>query len=201
MEDRAARRLLTTSSMARNPVIRRGRRGAAGHAALIALSCVAACGPRPGPPAADSCDGPRADGISTLSVGPSSGFGDYHAWIDGDVPSTTSGGQGAPMLVLRIAVAGATPPSCLQQSTAVEVAPFAGAAFELAGRDATPRKTYAQPDGSRLTDNIYVVLDFLGASLKVTTTVGAATVTRVLGVTPPDMSAGVDLGAFDAGHD
>ena len=81
-------------------------------------------------------------------------------------------------------------------------------ASERIGGDSVPRNTYVQPDGSRATHDLYIVLDY-GYGFQgytVTTTVGGLTVSHQLGVPPMpaiDMSASVhDLSAVDlAGHD
>jgi hypothetical protein len=177
------------------PIYRR-RRSRLGYAGLIAMSLLAACGPN-GPPSPDSCDGARADGITSLSIGPSQAVGGdkFQPWVDGQMAHFVSGGQGFPMLLVRVDIAGPAPPSCLLQQTVVKATNLYGPGGEQVGHDSVPRKTYSQPDGSRATDDIYVVVDYSYAQgYEITTTVGSMTVTRQLGMEPlplPDQSATV----------
>lgn len=170
--------------------------------AVIALSLLSACGPPSGPPAADSCNGASSDGVTSLSIGPSKERDAvYRPFSDGEQAPLVSGGQGARMLVVRLAVAGPNPPSCLTQFTQVSGVQSDGSSIGL-GHDAVPRKTYAQPDGSRVTDDLYVVLDYFSSpSMAVSATVGALSDTRHLGAPPPDLSVPVDLAPADLGHD
>jgi hypothetical protein len=201
--------LLTDDVMSCMSRIHRRRRSRLGYAALIAMSLLAACGPS-GPPSPDSCDGARADGITSLSIGPSKAVGGdkFQPWTDGQMAHFVSGGQGFPMLVVRVDVAGPSPPSCLLQQTVVKASNYYGPGGEQVGHDSVPRKTYAQPDGSRATDDIYVVVDYdYNQGYEITTTVGSMTVTRQLGMAPlplrdlsataQDMAAAPDLADHD----
>jgi hypothetical protein len=80
------------------------------------------------------------------------------------------------MLVFRIAVTGAAAPSCLAQQTTVS-----DVELGVIGHDFTPRHTYPLGDGSRVTHNLYIVLDADLDDLEVTTQVGKQSVTRMLG--------------------
>jgi hypothetical protein len=188
--------------MSRNLPFRRFLRSLSGYG-LIAMSLLAACGPPSGPPKPDSCKGARADGITSLTIGPKKlvDSSPFREWSDGDAPTTAYGGQGAPMLVLRIDVAGDAPPSCLSQDTEVWVSNQSYPdGKERLGGDSTPRKTYAQLDGSRATDDVYVVMDYSSsANLSVTTRVGALSVTRTLGFVIHDLAVRVDMPALDLG--
>ncbi len=145
------------------------------------------CGPGFTPPMPDSCTVTSGGDVTSFAIGPG-GDGAFVAWNDGDAPSLVTGGQGATMLVMRIAVRGNQPPTCLAQRTVV--------ANQVS--DATPRTTYAAPDGSRVTKDMYIVLGgFPFGPLDVSTTVAGTTVTRHLGGAPRDLAAPLDLRGAD----
>jgi hypothetical protein len=176
--------LLCDAVVNRNSAIRRREGRSFGHATLIALSLLAACGPGAnGPPPPDSCLSGQSAGVDSVYLQPA---------------GPTTGGQGALMMVLRIGVTGANPPACLAQSTSVEL-DTPPTHFGVGG-SSVPLNTYAQPDGSRLTHDLYVVLSSGGFSARyiITTRVGALSVT---GHYPPlfDMSGAMPVDM--AGHD
>jgi hypothetical protein len=150
-----------------------------GYATLIALSLLAACGPRAnGPPPPDSCLLGQSAGVDSVYLEPA---------------GIATGGQGASMMVLRIGVTGVNPPACLSQSTSIEL-DTPPTHYGVVGGTSVPLNTYAQPDGSRLTHDVYVVLSSggFGARYIITTRVGALSATSPY---PPlfDMSGAIPI--------
>jgi hypothetical protein len=147
----------------------------------LSAGCLPSCGPGGGPPKPDSCSNGSADGIDAVTI---SGPAD-DSFFTGDFPRLAMGGQGATMVVLRIHIAGPNPPSCLAQSTTAlsGISPN----FVFVGHDNTPRATYAQPDGTRATRDMYIVLDTLANEVR--TIVGSHTVFQMVGGSPLDLSA------------
>jgi hypothetical protein len=147
-------------------------------AVLAALSMGGVCGPGPGLPMPDSCaDGARAGTVTSLEIG---GGGDPFApQADGDVTPKVIGAQGGAMVVVRVRLRGPDVPDCLAQRTIV----YAGGGAELA-EEPEALLTYAQPDGSRTTNALYVRMFGMipqgGQPVIVRVIVGALEVTRVL---------------------
>lgn len=159
---------------------------------VAALALLAACGP-PALPSPDSCSDP-ASTVDSFAIGPGGDPAAFSPWSDGDSADVAFGGQGCPMLVMRIAVTGADAPACLAQDTSVR--DERGASL---GHDGKPRQTYAAPDGSRVTRDMYILLEPVErTTIEVQTIVGGTTLTRYLGALPRDLSVPLD-GASDLG--
>jgi hypothetical protein len=171
------------------------KRVIAAAAIMIAMSLSPGCIcnqnalPRP-----DDCQPGSAVGVDSFEIGAGHLDGSFIPWMDGSLPSFAVGGQGSTMLVMRIRISGANPPSCLQQKTVVTVS----SSSSETGRDTTPRKTYEAGSGQRVTDDMYIIIDDnIYGGLTVTTTIGALEVTRHLGKYAPDLSASRDLQPTD----
>jgi hypothetical protein len=85
--------------------------------------------------------------VDTIEIGSSdeSGFFPYH---DGDAAMVVTGGQGAPMMGIRLRLTGASVPACLVQTTE-----YADGAV---GSSSAPLVTYARPDGSHDTRPLWI---------------------------------------------
>jgi hypothetical protein len=160
---------------------------------VVASVLLAACPGPSGPPAPDRCNNGGTSGIDTLTLG--SGFDTWSPYANGDSPLFAVGGQGLTMLVVRLRITGAAAPACLSQTSTVQASDI----HQLVGVDHVARTTYAQADGSRITQPMYIVLEgFFSASspLQLETTVGGLTQSVSLGSLPSD------LGVPDSGtHD
>jgi hypothetical protein len=165
-------------------------------AILIAMSLSSGCScfQTSGPPPPDDCEPGTWAGVDSFEIGNGSSTGAFVPWMDGSAPTFTTGGQGSPMMVMRIRVSGANPTACLAQNTIVKTYNM------VEGRDSTPRKTYEAGSGQRMTDDMYIVVGSEYDPLAVTTTIGALEVTRRLArYALPDLSASLDLRPADLG--
>lgn len=137
-------------------------------------------------------------GIDNLELGPGSDATDeaagFFRYSDGSRGDYLTGGQGLTMIRVRIRVTGAHAPACLGQLTGLSSGSFSR------GSDDVPRVTYAQPDGTRVTHNMFIVLDpsYNDAPNVLTTTVGGLTA-RVMLDQGPDLGipSAHDLGTSD----
>lgn len=170
---------------------------------LLALASSASiCGPGFQPPAPDSCD-PKNDtsGIAAIEIG--SGINDdfqFVPWKDGDVAMSAIGGQGSPMLPVRFRITGSALPECLPQVTQVTALRDSS----RAGGTVAALKTYARPDGSRITKTHYIVLEqylAVESQIALTTTIRAvsSTATRSLFYDRRPADAGPPESCADAG--
>lgn len=146
---------------------------------LIGLSLLEACGPSA--PSPDTCNSPSSDGVDSLEVRGSAGTA-------GSSPQYLTGPQGSPMVIYSIAVGGAQPPWCLQQSTEILDGTTAVA------HDSVPLRTYGDGTDS-VTMAHYVIVNPSGAAtLTVRVTVGSHTSQIETGhFSPPDLSAAAPL--------
>jgi hypothetical protein len=135
---------------------------AAGVWAALASSDPAA---QPDP---DVCDVAGDATISQITFG--SGDGAFVAWQSGEAVDFVEGGQGTPMLPVRMRLEGSQIPACIAQTTSLLFN------ANVIGSEATPLKTYDEGDGSRTTLPLYVVIFDLapgdGEGFQVTATVG-----------------------------
>jgi hypothetical protein len=171
------------------------RRWAAGLLAAVALS---ACPqPPPAPPTTGTCDAPGAGAVSTLEVGYAVELTpDFKALHDGDALRTIWGDQGSEMIPLRLRVAGAAPPACLDQKTTVadeQGAPTSSLSVAV--------PTFAEDDGSRTTHSLYLVLSHSPMVATVTASAGGQQASVTLYRQPPDLGAPDDASATDGAHD
>ena len=123
--------------------------------ALPILGCITGPGCNPdgdGAPEPDRCsDGvTEAAGVVVQTVPRTEPFRPY---AEGDGIEIVGGGQGANMVAVRIRLVGDAAPSCIAQTTEIRDADGAGL-----GMLNVPIRTYQQPDGSRLTEDMWIVL-------------------------------------------
>jgi hypothetical protein len=174
---------------------------------LVLSSLLAGCS-APGLPDADRCTPGSADGVDSFAIGPGKDSEsatdlptDFRPYVANDNGDFVTGGQGFTMLRVRIRVAGHNPPACLAQQTNVDI--LNDAQLETVGSDNVPRRTYPQPDGSRLTKPLYIVVDFgpivYDGQVQISTPVGGKTVSVPLaGFVAPDLGMTVPV---DGGRD
>lgn len=128
-------------------------------------------------PSPDSCAPTQAGQIATLEVGP----GDFTttqafvAWQNDDPVHQVSGGQGSMMMGVRLRVTGPGGlPACLPQVTRL-LGPDGAELQKLT----TSLKTYAAPDGSRVTRTLWVAA-YLPNRFRVEVQAGGLTASRDL---------------------
>ena len=172
------------------------RYDAAMRSCVLVLAMLATGCPRSGVPAPDSCVRGAAGAVTALELGPGGSGEDtpFSPWRDGDVVTPVFGGQGFTMVVLRMRVTGAAPPTCLAQETYVR-----SATSDLASSNASV-KTYA--DGAaRTTHSLFIPASFPapGEPLLVEVHAGGLTVKRSLfsESAPPDQAVPTDLAVRD----
>lgn len=151
----------------------------------LSAGCVPSCGP--GRPSPDSCNSPSVAGVEGISIIGTMG--------EPATPWLLIGPQGSPMVAFRIAVRGARPPSCLDQTTDV----FAGP--RRIAHESLPLRTYATATGA-VTLDYYLVVDSPQPTDTIRVTVGSFTAEAEVSELPRDMSRSlpVDL-AHDAAGD
>ncbi len=126
----------------------RGQLLAACALALTAL----ACGPGSnGPPEPDSCANPRSGDVDGFELGRAQPDEAFVAWETGDVAPRVIGPQGGAMITLRFQLRGAARDCAAQTTTVRDVA------GRLLAQSDVPLQVYAQPDGSLLTENHFMV--------------------------------------------
>jgi hypothetical protein len=166
------------------------------------LGCMfAPCG-NGGPPPPDSCNASTAGDVTAIEIGGGS-FGDAEPFApvdDGGWVHTVTGGQGSPMLPLRLRITGASPPTCLMQSTTVSDRQ----GQRLTGL-ATALATYDDTGGRRATKTFFLIIP--EETISGTIEVVAGGITRRIAFTassydaavPADLAELPDL--LDAGAD
>lgn len=112
------------------------------------------CGPAPGPPDPDDCNGPmlRAP-IDSLELGRGAD-GTFVPIVDGDKVTMTWGPQGGIMLAFRLRVVGDAPPECLQQSTRVT---YMRSGMPVEDTLDLPLRTYDYGARTRTTKQAFVI--------------------------------------------
>jgi hypothetical protein len=116
-----------------------------------------------GPPAEDSCGLPKTGVIDGIVIGHDDPF---VAYSDGDRPQIVIGGQGSPMMGIRLKLTGSSVPDCLSQSTAFEA--------PAQGSNGVPLRTYAGTDGSYNTKALWIP-GYFPYSFNVAVTAGGKT--------------------------
>jgi hypothetical protein len=108
------------------------------------------CGAAPAPDACLGAAQQRSE-IDTVEIG-SPDEAQFQPLEEGAAVQAVRGPQGGDMIPLRLRVAGASPPACLQQSTQV-------VQDQVSGTLSTPLTTYPDAPGTRATRTLYVVLN------------------------------------------
>lgn len=131
---------------------------------VVVVASLFACG-CPGPPltapAPDECTTATAGSVDSVELG-AANLDDlagqstpFVPLADGDGVPLIRGGQGATMIGLRLRVTGAQAPDCLMQRTVV-TAPTG----DKITSSSPPLRTYAQPDGTRVTNALWLPADY-----------------------------------------
>jgi hypothetical protein len=145
--------------------------------ALAALASVATSAPVD-PPEPEVCDQvPGAPTIEGLELGKPY-TAEWTPFVDGETAAFEIGGQGSPMLVVRLLVLGDGAPACLGQSTVMH-----NAAGEVLAEEVRAIETHELAPGMRATDEIYLPLFFSpqsGELFTVTTSAGNMSTTVTL---------------------
>jgi len=140
--------------------------------ALVAVILFAAgCPGGPNIPEPDECRSPNGVGLSSLELGVSSSAGSFQSWTDHQVVPIVWGPQGGAMIVTRIRATGYTGDCMLQRTRVLDAAMNPIYDFR------TPLNVYTQDDGSKLTDDFYMIGGFYRQTVvTVETEVGGTTV-------------------------
>jgi hypothetical protein len=162
-----------------------------------------ACGPPFIPPEPDRCESAATGGVDLVEVGEADSE-PFTPWADEPIVDFVLGGQGTPMLGVRYHLNGPAVPACVVHETRLAqcwqgVTPCAEPT-DLAVVS-VPIQTYAEPNGSRTTQPLWLVLfgrePAEGESFELAATLAGVTETRTLWrAYRIDAGPGVDAGGI-----
>jgi hypothetical protein len=175
--DRALRRASPTTARSPLRVIGRGGVRLVGAAVFLLVTGAGLCGPQV--PEPDLCTQPSNPSITALRLGAATLDQVFVPWQPDQRVPVIIGGQGSPMIAMRIRIQG-DDAGCVEQMT--RLVPVEG---ELLASERLLLHAYRQGDGSYITDTHWVVMDAFWFPEEevpaiIETTIGTTTVSQTI---------------------